>query len=753
MNDTPVLKDLVLIGGGHSHVAVLKKFGMKPMAGVRVTLITREVYTPYSAMLPGFVAGHYNFDEIHIDLRPLANFAGARIYNDEAIGIDHDKKVVICRERPDVAFDVLSVNIGSSPYLDVKGASKFVRPVKPINSFVSKWQQLLARAKGKSGNLSIGCVGAGAGGVELLLAIHNRLREEIALEGGRPNQIKFHLFTDSHDILISHNSSSRARLNKILADRGIRVHKKSKVVGVKKGAVECENGDCFELDEILWVTAAAAPSWLQTDTKLALDDLGFISVENTLVSKSHSNIFAAGDIASVESYPRPKAGVFAVRQGPPLARNLRRALATKRLKPFKPQKNFLSLISAGDKYAIGSKWSITVEGNWVWSVKNWVDSRWMRKYKNLPAMKQIKEVDISEGLASAEAIKEISSIAMRCGGCGAKVGTDVLSRALQTIETVARPDILVGLKEPDDAAIVEVPPGKVMVHTVDFFRAFIDDPYVFGKVAANHALGDIYAMGAEVQSALAVASIPFGLEPKVEDSLFQLMSGASEVLREAGAALVGGHTSEASELGLGFSINGLIDKDKILRKSGMKPSDRLVLTKPLGTGTLFAADMLGEARGYWITEALDSMLNSNRVGAEILFASGASACTDITGFGLLGHLVEMVKASEVDVELYLNDLPLFDGALECSRRGLLSSLQPQNLRLRRAIRSNNLDIRQSDRFPLMFDPQTAGGLLASVPEAEAKGCIEALRQSGYCSAVIIGKVLPKSDHLEPITLS
>jgi selenide,water dikinase len=279
----------------------------------------------------------------------------------------------------------------------------------------------------------------------------------------------------------------------------------------------------------------------------------------------------------------------------------------------------------------------------------------------------------------------------------------------------------------------------------------IDDPYLFGKIAANHSLGDIYAMGAEPQTALAVATVPFGIESKVEDTLTQMMGGAMEVLRDAGTALVGGHTSEGAELSLGFAINGLIDREKVLRKGGLRPGDRLVLTKPIGTGTLFAADMRHKAKGRWIVAALDSMIQSNRQGAACLLGFGAHACTDVTGFGLLGHLVEMVRASDADVELDLDAVPLMEGALEMVCAGIVSSLQPQNVRLRRAIA--NLDEAGKDpRYPLIFDPQTAGGLLASVPPEQADKCIAALKSLGYGRAAVIGRVLPKSDRLEPVTI-
>ena len=747
----PIVKDLVLIGGGHSHVSVLKSFGMNPVQGVRVSVIARDVQTPYSGMLPGYVAGHYSFDHAHVDLRPLSIFSKARLFHDEAIGINLSNKQVICKNRPPVSYDILSINIGSSPnLLDIKGASKYTTPVKPINCFVDKWNVLLERVLKNSGPHRIGVVGGGAGGIEILLAIHFRLTKVLRELGRGSEELSLFLISRSVRIMPKFPKKVATIFTRILLQRNVSIYLGVEAEKVDKTILSLSDGTKILFDEILWVTDACAPNWLKT-SGLDVNQHGFIEVFDTLQSCSDSDVFAAGDIASVKNFPRPKSGVFAVRQGRPLSDNLRRILLKRKLKSFKPQKTTLALISSGNQYAIATKGRLVFEGKLLWRLKDWIDNRWVKKYTELPEMKISSGPILDKRLADKETIKEISAIAMRCGGCGAKVGSNILTNALSNLKPVKRNDVIIGLHEPDDAAVLDVGSSKLMVHTVDYFKSFIDDPYIFGQIAAYHSLSDLFAMGAEAQSALAIATIPFGIETKVEDTINQLMAGALLVLNASNTALVGGHTSEGAELAVGFSVNGLIDKEKILRKGGMNPGDQLILTKGLGTGTIFAADMQQKARGRWVESAIQSMLSSNRVAAEIIFNHDATACTDITGFGLLGHMVEMIKASEVDVEIFLSSIPIINGALDTMAMGIFSSLQPANIRLRRAILNLN-QVVESPIFPLIFDPQTSGGLLASIPEATAQNCLKGLKGKGYVHSAIIGTVVEKSENLEPIIL-
>jgi selenide,water dikinase len=704
----PIAQDLVLVGGGHAHVHVLKSFGMRPVPGVRVTLIARDVETPYSGMLPGYVAGHYDFDECHIDLMRLARFAGARLIHDEAIGLDRVRREVICRDHPPIRYDIASLDIGITPRrFDVPGADPHTIAVKPIDGFARRWEALLERAAG-AGRLRVAMVGGGAGGVELALAARHRLALLLA------DQPAVTLVT-REGLLPSHNRRARAKFARIFAQRGISVITGNPVVQVEAGKLILADGQTIEFDEALWVTEAAAAPWL-VETGLALDPHGFIEIDEYLRSPSDPAIFAAGDIAAMRGHPRDKAGVYAVRAGPPLAENLRRALAGRSLRRAVPQRRALALIGTGDGRAVASRGALAAEGAWLWRLKQWIDRRWMRAYTQLPVM-------------------ETGEDAMRCGGCAAKVPADVLAQVMARLAPASGNGVQIGVG--DDAALVAYPGAPPLLHTVDFFRTLVDDPYLFGRIAATHALGDIYAMGGIPETALAIAALPPARAAITEHDLFQMLKGGTDVLEAAGVALIGGHSAEAAEPALGFAVTGRTRPDRLLHKGGLRPGDRLILSKPLGTGVILAAEMRGLAGARVVTSAIEGMLQSAAASSWIFTSHGATACTDVTGFGLAGHLLEMLRASSADANLDPDAIPALDGALDLFAAGIASSLHASNFSALAAVENAEA----SAIAGLLIDPQTAGGLLAGVPADRAEACLGELRDIGYRAAEI-GVVTP-----------
>jgi selenide,water dikinase len=360
--------DLVFIGGGHSHAIALQLWGMNPLPGVRLTLMTDTCHAPYSGMLPGHVAGFYRFEEMHIDLRRLAAFAQAQLYRDRAIGLDLRNNQVICEQGSPVAFDYLSIDIGSTPAtLAVPGAAAYAIPAKPVPAFLRAWHQLLEKvAAHPDAPLRLGIVGGGAGGVELALNMQSHLHRLFTVAQQPVANLALHLFHRGHQLLPHHNAWVRQRLEAILRERGVQLHLSESVRAIAPHPhqpstyqVICQSGLTVECDRIFWVTQAAAPSWIK-ESGLATDPHGFITVQETLQSVSHPHIFATGDIATMEHHNRPKAGVFAVRQGKPLLENLQRLILGKPLKPYIPQQRYLSLIGTGDQNAIAS-WSSTCD--------------------------------------------------------------------------------------------------------------------------------------------------------------------------------------------------------------------------------------------------------------------------------------------------------------------------------------------------------------------------------------------------------
>jgi len=367
-------RNLLLIGGGHSHVEVIRRWGLAPEPGVNVILVSPDRHTPYSGMLPGYISGHYGFDDCHIDLDAVCAQAGVTRISASAGDIDFTARIAHCGDAPDQPFDVLSIDTGSTPALaTVPGAERYGIAVKPVAQFLEHWAQLREAAQTAPRPLHVVVVGAGAAGVEVILAMKHRI-------DGDKGRATFTLIGDGPTILGVHPRGVQQRFMTILQDGHITVRLDTAVERVSPGTLVLQGGERLAFDEVVWVTGAAAPAWPRA-SGLQTDAAGFIAVDKHLQSLSHPGVFAAGDIASMMNAPRPKSGVYAVRQGPPLAENLRRALRGEALLQYRPQARALALISAGERYTVASYGPFALSGAWVWRWKDRIDTAFMQRYR------------------------------------------------------------------------------------------------------------------------------------------------------------------------------------------------------------------------------------------------------------------------------------------------------------------------------------------------------------------------------------
>lgn len=736
MNSVPIVRDVCLVGGGHSHVLLIRRWAMRPLPGVRLTLVSSSSMTPYSGMLPGLIAGHYSVDEIHVDLRKLCTWAGIRFIEETVTSLDLAARQVGFESRPVLEFDVLSLDTGSTPDLSVQGAGEHVTPVKPVHNFNARWQQIRERLDASAEErLSIGVVGSGAGGFELVTAMRHVLAN---------GQAKLFWFLRG-DMPLSGRPARVGELALAAARRaGITVITQFDVVRVEHDRLIAADSREVELDEILWCTGAVAPDW-PAASGLAVDCRGFVSTNAYLQSVSHDFVFATGDIGTQRGTPSAKAGVFAVRQAPFLYENIQRYLLGDRLKPYRPQKDFLSLMATGEKRAIASRGPLAIEADWVWRWKDHIDKAFMRKFSELPAMnlnpgtRKLPDA-LRERYLDASGAGQARA-AMQCRGCGAKVGASVLERVLSHLRVNRQDNSVSALSPAGDTAVLELP-GKTLVQSIDLVNAIVDDPYLLGRIAALHALSDVVTVDAMVHSAQVIATVPAGTELVVERDLKLLMSGLLEALDAEQCQLVGGHTVEGDELSLGVVVNALLNEDNSAettrRKAGVRAGDALILTQPLGIGTVFAGLMQGRTRGPDVGKAQAHMLTSNRPAADILRSAGSNYMTDVTGFGLLGHLQRLLDGLQVGALVRTSTVPTLPGVLQLAEQGVRSSLWPEN---RQVLDSMSVSAHLSTaQLSILCDPQTSGGLLAVVPESAQAACLEQLRAAGYPSAAGIGVI-------------
>lgn len=675
----------MLIGGGHTHALVLRSWGMNPLPGVRLTVINPGPTAPYSGMLPGFVAGHYSRDELDIDLVKLARFAGARLIAGKAVAIDPAAKLITVPDRPPVAYDVAAIDVGiTSEMPKLAGFADHGIPAKPLGPFATRWDAFRTAAAAPK----VAVIGGGVAGAELAMAMAHALRDRAPVVS----------LIDRGLVLDGFDAPARNRLLAAIGELNITLVEHANVVEVRADAVRLDDGTLIASDFTTGAAGARPHDWI---ANIGLDlHEGSLIVGPTLQT-SNPDIFAVGDCAYLAHDPRPKAGVFAVRQAPYLFDNLRSHLSGGNLRQYHPQKDYLKLISLGGQTALAEKFGTARRGKLLWRWKDHIDRKFMTQFDGLPQM------DTTLPLHVADGVKDAIGDAPLCGGCGAKVGRGALQGALAQLPASPRDDIvpLVG----DDAALLKTG-GAMQVLSTDHLSAVTVDPVLMARIATVHALGDIWSMGAAPQAAVLSLTLPRMTAQLQQRTVSEITQTVTQVLTDAGAALVGGHTTLGDALTIGLSITGLCDKDPITL-AGAKVGDMLVLTKPIGSGTLLAAEMRRAVRGSDVLSCYQTMIQPQ--GKRSADLKGAHAMTDVTGFGLAGHLAGMCEASGVGALVRLADVPLMNGALDMAKAGIRSSLYPDN---RNDPRVTAPDTAQA---ALMFDPQTAGGLLAALPKEQA----------------------------------
>ena len=692
----PAQRLLVLAGGGHSHALLLRRWALKPRTKpphTAIALVSRHSTALYSGMVPGLVAGLYSAEQAAIDLRQLCDRAGVVFLQAEIIGLDPRRALLQLQGRPALRFDRLSLDLGAVT-ASVPGAARGEQAVKPLEPF-------LVWAAARPAEQPLRIRGGGAAAVELALAFRGRGRAVHLLLRGQGLQLG--------------SAAANRTAEALLAAAGIAVHRA--VAADAPADLAC--------------TGSHAPPWLAASGLPHDPASGRVLTEPSLAVQGHPQLFACGDCGLIAADPRPASGVWAVRAAPVLATNLRRSLCdpARPLRRWRPQPIALQLLGDGGTLPNGPR-AMAFYGplalgpaRWLWRWKDRLDRRFM-------------------AMLAPAAMAPAAAQPMACRGCAAKLAASPLAGALARLQPDGRPPAA-----EDAAPVGRDAEGQLLLQSVDGFPALLSDPWLNARLTTLHACSDLWACGAQVQSVQALVTLPAAGPRWQEELLLQTLAGVRSVLDPLGAALVGGHTLEGRDgagLGLALSVNGRVPPARHWPKGPLPAGAVLLLSRPIGSGVLFAAAQAGAARPAWIDAALASLQRDAAPLVEILARHGCLACTDITGFGLLGHLGEMLGPLG-RVRLDGAAIPAYAGALELLEAGFASSLAPANaaaLALLEPAGPVALAAPVSAaQQQLWVDPQTCGPLLAALPAAQGAVALEALQGAGFSEAALIGVVL------------
>lgn len=757
---------IVLLGVGHTHAHLVRRWPRIAPADTQLICVSDRPTATYSGMLPAVLAGQAPRSAMEIDLVRFCRAAGASLVVDSPIAIDHDRQELVFEHRSPLAFDLLSIGIGSRPRLSSLTAEETALGVsiKPMQTFLDRLDEALAPlfARGKGTRPQIAIVGGGVAGIEVILALHRKLAQHRSPSSPLPQLTLV-------DAASSFAQELPRRAQRVLAQelerRGIRYQSNFRVARVLPHVLQSHDGHELPANLVIWSTGAA-PHACFAAWNLPLDSQGFIQTTATLQIVGHPHYFAVGDSASIVGLTVPKAGVFAVRQGPILEHNLLASCAHGELISYRPQRDFLRLINLADDTALAVRSGFALRGRWAYRWKRHIDDSFMAMHAparlgmqgGLHFMDDIVK-SISMPSTASPATDTAKSLPpetqMRCRGCGSKLAAATLRDVLQRLE-------LEPVQDRDDVAWIDAQQGR-LGWSIDFFPAPVDDPELAGRIAARHAIGDLIAKGIQPDQALAIIQVPELGPVGQRRVLYESLAGAQRELARFGCRLRGGHTLAGSRLSLGFTLLGTDRRNQPLVKRGLVAGDSLLLTQPLGVGVVLAALDRALCPATTRETALQWMLRGLHPQAHEILSQQVHAATDVTGFGLAGHLIEMLGDAPFTVRLFAAYIPILSGVIDLLKQGISSSLTPSNQTLPIPIEFERSSISPenesqspetpvaswsddaADAWPLLFDPQTCGGLLLSAPADKVERLMRDFAQLGM-SCWNIGKIEASPDH-------
>ena len=676
-------KNLVLVGGGHSHLNVLKSLTMNPIKNCRVTVVSNVYETPYSGMLPGYFENIYSYNDIMFDLYKICSIAGFRFIKSFVTGINGKKKILTFTNRPPLSFDYLSINIGiSNNTKRIVNANKYALTLKPISKI--KYHELTQELENKK----IGIIGGGPAGVEVSLALKKRYVN-----------IDILLFSGSNGILPNYEKSVKNKIIKILALAKIKIITDGPVKKITQNSIITSSNHFKKIDRILLSTEGVPPDWLKkTDLKISKD--GFIET-NKKLQTNFKNIFASGDIIKFSDKKLLKSGVYAVKSGNYLKKNIRNFILKRSLHNYVPQKNYLSIIGLSNGQALAYKYKFHLISKFSFKIKKLIDLNFMKKFKTY---------DKNNSNSN-------KSFFMDCKGCAAKVDISSLKKGLPKKIT----------EKSEDANIIDR--ENKLVQSIDMINSIVTDPYLLGKISANHALSDIYASLSKPLTASMILQLPKSSEEIYAQDLDQIYSGARSVLESNSCKLTGGHTmiGEDKQPVVGFSIIG---KKYPLTKKIINNNDKVFLTGKIGVGLIFAGVNSNVINSSYLDNVINQLEEGNKNIGKLFEVIKPIDATDITGFGLCNHLLNLKnRHSKINgITILKNKVSLFEGVYECLKRNINSTFYEQNLKNAAGkIFFKNKSL--IDRA--LFDPQTVGGIAFIISKKDAKKVSTILEENKF----------------------